>query len=285
MGKVLIDEITLTNIADSIRSKKGTTELINPANYASEISGITGGSSIENGFTVNFYNGNDLIESHIAKCGNDVYAPATLVSQYWTDENGVTYIFPFTTNEVGKVINLYKTGAGSCEAMIYDACGVDKNEYPYVLLSSASNTGTNKPVYARFFKRYTESSSGSITIGRADNITDGFIYTNYVRSGSEVTEEKYDILTMAKSLVQSKNDIKINTNTSTATINKTSDNYLNAYYTNFATGISSGRLDQELYLVNGELHPYALQEKTVTESGEVVPDDGYYGLSKVIVNI
>ena len=53
MGKVLIDESTLTDIADSIRSKKGTTELINPANYASEISGITGGggSSIENGFT------------------------------------------------------------------------------------------------------------------------------------------------------------------------------------------------------------------------------------------
>ena len=44
MGKVFIQESTLTNIADSIRSKKGTTALIDPANMATEIASITTGS-------------------------------------------------------------------------------------------------------------------------------------------------------------------------------------------------------------------------------------------------
>ena len=44
MGKVFIQESTLTSIADSIRSKKGTTALIDPANMATEIASITTGS-------------------------------------------------------------------------------------------------------------------------------------------------------------------------------------------------------------------------------------------------
>lgn len=43
MGKVFIQESTLTSIADSIRSKKGTTALIDPANMATEIASITTG--------------------------------------------------------------------------------------------------------------------------------------------------------------------------------------------------------------------------------------------------
>ena len=51
MGKVFIQESTLTSIADSIRSKKGTTALIDPANMATEIASITtgGGGGIPEG--------------------------------------------------------------------------------------------------------------------------------------------------------------------------------------------------------------------------------------------
>ena len=50
MGKVFIQESTLTSIADSIRSKKGTTALIDPANMATEIASITtGGGGLPEG--------------------------------------------------------------------------------------------------------------------------------------------------------------------------------------------------------------------------------------------
>ena len=54
MGKVFIQESTLTSIADSIRSKKGTTALIDPANMATEIASITtgGGGLPEEAFTI-----------------------------------------------------------------------------------------------------------------------------------------------------------------------------------------------------------------------------------------
>lgn len=45
MAKWFIDESTLTDIADAIREKKGTSDLLDPANFAEEIGGITGGSS------------------------------------------------------------------------------------------------------------------------------------------------------------------------------------------------------------------------------------------------
>ena len=37
-------------------------------------------------------------------------------------------------------------------------------------------------------------------------------------------------------------------------------------------------------LVEGEVSA-KLQEKTAEKNGEVLPDDGYYGLKKVIVNL
>lgn len=47
MAKYVIDEKTLTDIADSIRQKKGTTAEIAPENMPSEIAGITGGGEAE----------------------------------------------------------------------------------------------------------------------------------------------------------------------------------------------------------------------------------------------
>ena len=47
MAKYFIDETTLTDIADAIREKKGTSDKLDPSTFASEISGITAGSSVE----------------------------------------------------------------------------------------------------------------------------------------------------------------------------------------------------------------------------------------------
>lgn len=43
MAKRFIEESTLTDIADAIREKKGSSELLDPADFASEVRGIVGG--------------------------------------------------------------------------------------------------------------------------------------------------------------------------------------------------------------------------------------------------
>lgn len=60
MAEYLIQDTTLTSIADAIREKTGKTELLSPAQMATEISGITGGGGgVEEGGipskAVNFY--------------------------------------------------------------------------------------------------------------------------------------------------------------------------------------------------------------------------------------
>ena len=42
MAKRFIEESTLTDIADAIREKKGSSELLDPADFASEVRGIEG---------------------------------------------------------------------------------------------------------------------------------------------------------------------------------------------------------------------------------------------------
>jgi hypothetical protein len=46
MAERFIEESTLTDIADAIREKKGTSEMLDPANFAEEIEGITGGGEV-----------------------------------------------------------------------------------------------------------------------------------------------------------------------------------------------------------------------------------------------
>lgn len=47
MAKFVIDEATLTAIAESIRTKKGTAEAINPEDMAAEILAIVAGENLD----------------------------------------------------------------------------------------------------------------------------------------------------------------------------------------------------------------------------------------------
>ena len=51
----------LTDIADAIREKKGTTELINPQDFSTEIRGISGGNA-DGGVTIRYFNIKALID-------------------------------------------------------------------------------------------------------------------------------------------------------------------------------------------------------------------------------
>lgn len=53
-------------------------------------------------------------------------------------------------------------------------------------------------------------------------------------------------------------------------------------YTNFTTDIFDSYDNIEWIYFDGT---YTLQDKTITTNGEVIPDEGYYGLSKVTVNV
>jgi hypothetical protein len=275
MGKVLIDESTLTNIADSIRSKKGTTDLINPANYASEISGITGGdgSSIENGFTVNFHDAeNNLIQSTSAIYGYQVYAPVSHMVDHWEDENGKLIQFPLTVNPNSQTneINVYESGPGTCERLIYAHFGISKTDYGKLLVSYNNGTVT---VYFSNGTWNTSSDKKKITLnGTALKATSIYSSSN---SASSITSA---ILKSSVNLSEVPSGSAENTSIYSGG---------RRLYTNFGLDVADGRLEETIFDDGSHtlIHPYALQEKTVTTSGEVVPDDGYYGLSKVIVNI
>ena len=60
MAKYVIEDTTLTNIANAIREKTGKTDAITPANFDTEIAGIQSGgnSTITSGFIVNKWNTN-----------------------------------------------------------------------------------------------------------------------------------------------------------------------------------------------------------------------------------
>lgn len=275
MSKVFIEESTLVGMADLIRESKGTTDLYDPANFSNEFreiiesgsGGSSGGSSIDGGFTVNFYSEDgELIESHSAELGRDVYAPASFNEvNYWSDENGVPYTFPFTTNEVDTVINLYATTAKTCAKVLYDTFGVSQETYPQVCIEIASNKNTS--VYF-----------GTNLVTRIDYQA----YFGIISYDCDYT----DLLEAVRFIVN-----YVTKNGDSCITKYYNSGYLNnysgvIYYNNWQwDSYEIGRLDHVFYDTNDRLHPYALQEKTVTESGDVVPDEGYYGLSKVTVNV
>lgn len=104
----LIKKSTLTEIGDAIREKTGSTELIDPANFASEIGDISGegesAPAIEGGFTVNFHDteGN-LIEVHSALVGNRIDTPLSYIPITWRDESDTIKQFPMSMDDAGEV--------------------------------------------------------------------------------------------------------------------------------------------------------------------------------------
>lgn len=102
----LIKKSTLTDTANAIRAKKGTSEPIDPANFASEISDISGGSSapiLDGGYTVNFHwTDGELVEVHSALLGKSVGAPLSYVPVTWRDSDDAIKQFPITMSESGE---------------------------------------------------------------------------------------------------------------------------------------------------------------------------------------
>lgn len=225
---------------------------------------VAGGSSVEGGFTVNFHNEDGtLIESHSAELGRDIYAPASFNEvNYWSDADGVPYTLPLTINNADMVIDLYATEAQTCAAVLYSYFGIDPATHPQVGIQV-----------------YTNGNLGYVYFG--SNITTSGYSTAYYKSGGSYF---VGVGNNMLGYVQKMISIPVSDFTISSNIMPSSTGSYYRY-TNFELSGVHGRLDQVLFDTNDKLHPYALQEKTVTESGDVVPDEGYYGLSKVSVDV
>lgn len=166
MADVLIkvDETVMPEIAQAIMSKTGKSDPLKITQFAEEIEGISvgGGSTMEDGFTVNFYGAdNELIESDTVKCGYYVDAPPNMSVGGWNDSNGVNFIdFPFTQSIAGTVIDLYAIASAGYDDLLYEAFGVDKETYPYVYIAFQFNNDTAGVYYNLYFlNNYTISGT------------------------------------------------------------------------------------------------------------------------------
>lgn len=153
-----------TAIGDAIRSKTGGSDLLPISSMAAAIDGITVGGSgggggtsgggsttpnIENGYTINFYNSDGaLIQSHSAIYGNWVDKPTSYIPGYWEDANKSPHQFPLVVDEdMGiSVVNLYPK---STDDALYSYFGIDKSQYPYMMIQSYSTDNWTQVIFAR----------------------------------------------------------------------------------------------------------------------------------------
>lgn len=145
------------NIGNAIRKVNGTTTeyTVDEMPIAIEQLSASGGSSIEGGYTVNFYNENNtLIGSYSTLCGYQIDKPISYTVKSWIDSDGNACIFPFTSDVAGSILDLYAYTDTTCVDELYSAYGVDINEYPYVFAIISDDDD----VVLAFTKEYSKST-------------------------------------------------------------------------------------------------------------------------------
>lgn len=198
MGKVLIDESTLTDIGNAIRTKKGTSGLIQTTNMKNEILSIQGGGGsggIDGGYTVNFYNNNELIGSTNAKSGVLVEKPLISILGAWDNADGEEVAFPISY-DANTVEDLYFRDYAFVNS-IYEYFGVDANVYTGFYINSWYSSRTNWRIKAMFYKSMshspytlydllkTDSGSGYIDV---DITSDEYENANYYSNAELIFE-------------------------------------------------------------------------------------------------
>lgn len=183
--------------------------------------GGSGTSAIDGGFTVNFYNSDEvLIESHSALCGMYIDVPISYTAETWQNADGYVNSFPLTVSEDSetKVFDLYDKAAPLCDSVLYKVYGVDESVYPYIY------TYYNHVVKVLYL--YFKKTNGN---GEVLQLTNS--YTG-----------EFDVHSVTKFLVQ----IAPSHALTTQTMNPGSD-ASNATFTNYECTEANGRLDETFY--------------------------------------
>lgn len=108
--------------------------------------GGSSGTTIENGYTVNFYNTDKvLIESHSALFGNWIDKPISYEVTSWQNANGHANQFPLTVESAdeGTVFDLYASIENLADKL-YNHFGLDKEVYPYIMIMVRNYNSTSK---------------------------------------------------------------------------------------------------------------------------------------------
>lgn len=253
-----------TNIANAIRTVTGSEEALSVDDMPTIIEELNVG--VENGFVASFYNeeGN-LIQAISVKDNLQIDAPE-YECDLWVDKDGSIMIFPLSLTENADYYAMSETTYAS---IIYNSCGIDNITYPYLFVRTMSSS---QIVNIGFLKSYNITSSPQVV---GTGLWINMIYSNSV----DVT----DLSQVSQATIA---HYKGNTATeqSLTVYMASSGEY---YYSNFdlqQTGDNYLRLDVAIEAEEEDDH-YLLQEKIATENGEIVPDEGYYGLSKVNVEV
>lgn len=232
----LIDNMRtkLTAIADAVRTKNGATDTytldgIATAILALEIgggssgdsggsggsssggdSGGSGSASIENGYTVNFYDADKvtLLESHSAKCGNWIDAPLSISTQYWRNiDSDYANSFPLKLDSAGTV-NLYSSIISYTD-LLYSKFGIDKAQYPYITIHIEIYKGAH--YYWIFFAKSIETND-STTLKLVNCMFNRKIF--YFNSSDEIPFSNTDSIGLIKYILNNAIDTSLSSNSS-----------------------------------------------------------------------
>lgn len=126
--KVLISKSYIMDVADAIREKTETQDSILTHTMADRIRAISTGSSVKDGFVINFYDENSqLIQTTSSACGMLVGSPISYECDGWKDINDEVVELPITFDNADIMIDLYPVFLG------YVEYNVNFADYPITL--------------------------------------------------------------------------------------------------------------------------------------------------------
>lgn len=160
MVNKLYKELSVQNLANSIRNKTGKTNKMTLEQMAIEVDSLKPLGSLDglnNGYDVMFYDENySGLAFYSIKAGHTIQNPPLYVCDYWVYENGVPVVFPITPTED---IIMYAHFT-DLVAELYDFYKIDSVLYPYLAVQVTQSSVPKDTIIIYFGKTLSDESNG-----------------------------------------------------------------------------------------------------------------------------